>query len=114
MSPWVATFVGEANVLDASFGADGADTAIGRVPSTLTTGVGHVLCRPEQLRLVPVGPATVSVTSYFGRDTRYEVDVPGAGALVVRSAGPPEHEPGDAVTVRYVAEAAHAWPATEH
>ena len=114
MSPWVATFVGEANVLDASFGADGADTAIGRVPSTLTTGVGHVLCRPEQMRLVTRGPATVSVTSYFGRDTRYEVDVPGAGALVVRSAGPPEHEPGDAVTVRYVAEAAHGWPATEH
>ena len=28
-SPWVATFVGEANVLDARFGADGADTAIG-------------------------------------------------------------------------------------
>ena len=44
MSPWVATFVGEANVLDASFGADGADTAIG-VQSTLTTGTGHVLLR---------------------------------------------------------------------
>ena len=47
MSPWVATFVGEANVLDASFGADGADTAIGRVPSTLTTGVGQRTVSPR-------------------------------------------------------------------
>jgi iron(III) transport system ATP-binding protein len=113
-SPWVATFVGEANLLDARFDADGAHTAIGRLPAAPTSGEGRVLCRPEQLRLVPSGPATVSVASYFGRDTRYEVDVPDAGVLVVRTAGPPEHEPGDGVTVRFAAAFAHAWPTNDY
>ena len=45
-SPWVATFVGEANLLDARFGGDGADTAIGRVSSTLTTGAGSGAVSP--------------------------------------------------------------------
>ncbi len=103
-SPWVATFVGEANLLDARFGGDGADTAIGRVSSTLTTGAGQVLCRPEQLRLDSTGSATVSDTSYFGRDTRYEVDVPGADSVIVRVPGPPQYAPGDSVTVRFAAD----------
>ena len=51
-------------------------------------GDGQVLCRPEQLRLAPSGPATVSVASYFGRDTRYEVDVPDAGTVIVRTPRP--------------------------
>ena len=109
VSPWVATFVGEATVLDARFGTDGAETAIGRVPALLITGCGQVLCRPEQLRLDVGGPATVRNASYFGRDTRYEVDVPGAGTLVVRTGGAPEYEPGQAVTVRFAGDVAHGW-----
>ena len=108
-SPWIATFVGEANLLDARFGDDGADTAIGLLPTTATSGRGQVLCRPEQLRLAASGPATVGAVAYFGRDTRYEVDVPDAGPLIVRTPGPPDHEPGDLVTVRFTAATAHAW-----
>jgi iron(III) transport system ATP-binding protein len=108
-SPWVATFVGEANLLDASFRADGAATAIGVIPASPADGIGQVLCRPEQLCLASSGPATVSVTSYFGRDTRYEVDVPGSSPLIVRTPGPPEHEPGDEVTVRFIGTIAHGW-----
>ena len=37
-SPWVATFVGEANLLDARFGDDGADTAIGVIPAVAVGG----------------------------------------------------------------------------
>jgi iron(III) transport system ATP-binding protein len=113
-SPWVATFVGEANVLDASFRADGAATAIGVIPASPMEGTGQLLCRPEQLRLASSGSATVSVASYFGRDTRYEVDVPGTGPLIVRTPGPPEHEPGDEVTVRFIGTLAHGWPTTRH
>jgi iron(III) transport system ATP-binding protein len=108
-SPWIATFVGEANLLDAQFGDNGAVTAIGAVPATPTDGTGQVLCRPEQLDLSPGGPATVLVTSYFGRDTRYELAVPGTSTVIVRSPGEPAHQPGDAVTVRFAAVAAHAW-----
>ena len=59
-SPWVATFVGEANLLEARFGDDGAVTAIGVIPAVLSAGTGQVLCRPEQLRLASSGPAAVS------------------------------------------------------
>jgi iron(III) transport system ATP-binding protein len=112
-SPWVATFVGEANLLAATFDTGGATTAIGRLPSPVTTGAGRVLCRPEQLVLEGSGPARVTVVSYFGRDTRYEVDVPGAGTMVVRSGGPPEHRPGDAAAVRCIAAAVHGWSEPE-
>jgi iron(III) transport system ATP-binding protein len=108
-TPWVATFVGEANLLDASFAGGTATTALGTLPSIDGTGSGQVLCRPEQLRLDADGAATTTVAAYFGRDTRYEVDVPGAGTVVVRTPGPPEHGAGDAVTVRFTAAAAHGW-----
>ena len=108
-TPWVATFVGEANLLDASFDVDGAVTAIGLIPASPSEGTGQVLCRPEQLRLAASGPAAISVVSYFGRDTRYEVDVPDAGTLIVRTPGPPEHEPGDDVRVRFISALAHGW-----
>jgi iron(III) transport system ATP-binding protein len=110
-SSWVARFVGEANLLAAAFTADGAVTAIGTLPAAITEGEGTVLCRPQQLGLAAGGDATVVATSYFGRDTRYEVDVPVHGALVVRTPDPPSHAPGDHVTVRFVGAVAHAWAA---
>ena len=100
-SPWVATFVGEANLLDARFGDTVPTRRSACCPPPLTSGSGQVLCRPEQLRLAASGPATVSAVAYFGRDTRYEVDVPGVDPLVVRTPGPPDHELGDLVTVRF-------------
>jgi iron(III) transport system ATP-binding protein len=117
-TPWVATFVGEANLLDASFANGSATTALGTLPSIDAAGAGRVLCRPEQLRLEAGGAATTTGAAYFGRDTRYEVEVPGAGILVVRTPGPPEHAAGDAVSVRFSARCAHGWvtaagPATE-
>jgi iron(III) transport system ATP-binding protein len=108
-SPWVATFVGEANLLAADFGVGGASTPIGLLPSPLTSGAGQVLCRPEQLVLDGSGPARVTDVSYFGRDTRYEVDVPAAGTIVVRSSGPPVHSVGDKAAVRYIAAEVHGW-----
>ncbi|MGH9139162.1 MAG: ABC transporter ATP-binding protein [Acidimicrobiales bacterium] len=112
-SPWVARFVGEANLLAAVFTGDGAVTAIGTLPTALAEGDGTVLCRPEQLRLAAGGDAAVVATSYFGRDTRYDVDVAGHGPLTVRSPGAPVHESGDNVTARFVGAVAHAWPARD-
>ena len=79
-SPWVATFVGEANVLDARFDADGADTPIGRVPTTARESVPDSCCVAQSSSpSCPRVRRRVTATSYFGRDTRYEVEVPGAG-----------------------------------
>ena len=110
-TPWVATFVGETNLLAADFAAGTARTVIGCLPTGVGAGDGQALVRPEQLVLDATGPATVTTVSYFGRDTRYEVDVPGAGSVIVRRPGPPEHEAGDAVAVRFAASAAHGWTA---
>jgi iron(III) transport system ATP-binding protein len=111
-SPWVAGFVGEANLLDAVFSNGAASTALGPLPSDVRGGTGCVICRPEQLELVPGGPATTTLAAYFGRDTRYEVEVPALSTpVVVRTPGPPVHAVGDRVHVRFVSGVAHGFPA---
>lgn len=119
-SPWVARFVGEANLFDASFDAGGADiatTKIGRIPTVPVsgaTGEAIVLCRPEQLSLDRAegagAPATVTTVSYFGRDTRYEVSLADGDVVTVRTPGQPQHEAGSGVRVRFAAERAFGWP----
>ena len=48
-TPWVATFVGETNLLDADFAAGTASTAIGCLPTRVERPVeGQALVRPEQ------------------------------------------------------------------
>ena len=93
---------------------DGGDTAIGRLPRRRhRDGAGAgCCCRPEQLALDAGGPATVAAVSYFGRDTRYEVDVPGAGT--VDRAHAPAHPSTSPATPSPCASplaAAHGWPA---
>jgi iron(III) transport system ATP-binding protein len=108
-TPWVARFVGEANLLAADFGRAGAVTAIGPLPAMIASGHGQVLCRPEQLAVSAGGPATIVGASYFGRDTRYEVAVPEAGVVIVRVPGAPDHAVGDDVLVRLAASSVHGW-----
>ena len=109
-TPWVATFVGETNLLAADFAAGTAADGDRADPASPAAASGG-RCAVRSSSCSTPGPATVSVASYFGRDTRYEVDVPGAGTVIVRRAGPPEHAPGDAVTVRFAAPLAHGWRA---
>jgi iron(III) transport system ATP-binding protein len=114
VSPWVAEFVGEANLL-AGDARDGlADTAIGAVPlvaadGSAPSGAATVLCRPEHLELDAGGDARVEVVEYYGRDTRCEVRLPRGEVVSVRLAGAVAHEPGDAVTVRYRGRPTVAW-----
>ena len=72
----VATFVGEAVLLDAvRRGADAADCALGtlpvRVPTPAAGSRGTVVLRPEQLRLGPPDrgvPARVESVVFYGHD----------------------------------------------
>jgi iron(III) transport system ATP-binding protein len=104
----VATFVGEAVVLDADLRDGTAHCALGAVPveGRHDEGPARVLLRPEQLRLSPPGSAPGSVVArvggvdFYGHDARVRltlldgvavtarldgVDLPAAGAQVAVS-----------------------------
>lgn len=110
IDPWVARFVGEANLLVGSARGEVADTSIGAVPlETGTDGVCTLLVRPEQLRLVAGGDAEVVDVEFYGHDTSYRVAIPGA-ELTVRAMTAPRHVVGDAVSVRYEGPPAVVFP----
>jgi iron(III) transport system ATP-binding protein len=127
---WVATFVGEANLLRGTVRAAGAvggsavhavaETVIGSIPvastSAIAAGEVDVLVRPEQLTASAPGPAepatgVVSLIEYYGHDTVYLVDA-GGERLRVRETAEPLFTRGDPVVVRYAGGPAMAYPAS--
>jgi iron(III) transport system ATP-binding protein len=77
----VATFVGDAVLLPATVRTGQAVTALGPLPVRAADGAGHVLVRPEQLRLHPTGNgdgrARVVEVAFHGPDTTVLLDVAG-------------------------------------
>ena len=111
-TPWVAGFVGDANLVAAEADGTGATSPVGRIPlREATRGATTLLLRPEELELVAGGDALVELTEYHGHDTMYLVRTATGPALRVRSASAPLHRRGDAVTVRYVGGPAVSYPA---
>jgi len=101
-TPWVAQFVGDANLLAGVASGDLARTAVGDVALAATTrGDTTVLLRPEDLRLMSGGEATVELTEFYGHDTVYLVRAASGSLLRVRAGAAPVHQRGDQVTVRY-------------
>jgi iron(III) transport system ATP-binding protein len=101
-SPWVASFVGEANLVAGSAMGDRADTPVGLVPlASEVTGAVQVLVRPEALRLAAGDGATVELTEYYGHDTLYVVRTDGGVQLRVRAGAAPIASRGDRVSLRY-------------
>jgi len=101
-TPWVAQFVGDANLVGASSDGAQASTVVGVVPlAEARSGAVTILLRPEELRLRPGGDAVVELVEYYGHDTVYLVRAPGGLQLRVRAGSAPEHQRGDAVTVEY-------------
>jgi iron(III) transport system ATP-binding protein len=101
-TPWVASFVGDANLVPATLEAGCATTAVGEVPvASGSAGPATVLLRAEQLRLEAGGDATVELTEFYGHDTVYLVRTAGGPLVRVRATAAPAHHRGDAVTVRY-------------
>ena len=114
-SRWVATFVGDANVVPGAQAAGAADTPIGPVPLHGTAAPAgtpvDVLVRPEAIDLVPGGSARVGLVEFYGHDTVYEVRLPSGQVVRARVAAAPRFSSGDAVGVRYVGEPTTGWPA---
>ena len=101
-TPWVASFVGEANLLlgDAD-GSRAFTTAVGPVPIEASLhGAVDVLVRPEHVRLEPGGEATVTLVEYYGHDCVVLVDTPAGGQVRARLMHS-TLERGDVVTVSY-------------
>jgi iron(III) transport system ATP-binding protein len=116
-TPWVATFVGDANLVAGDGRGDHAVTAVGDVALDISRTGGsargpvEVVLRAEQLRLDPLGAAnadggrgvlaTVQLIEYYGHDTVYLVRPDGAEPVRARAAATPRFGRGDRVLVTY-------------
>ncbi len=100
-SPWVATFVGAANVLPATAAEGVATTLVGPVPlAGRIEGDCQVVIRPEHLVVGNGEDGAVASVEFYGHDTSYEVIVDGA-RILVRGIAAPRFQPGDRVSVTY-------------
>jgi iron(III) transport system ATP-binding protein len=109
-TPWLAGFVGDANLLEATASRGTARTAVGPVRVDRSVkGACTVLVRPEALTLDAKGSATVELVEYQGHDTAYVVRIDDDTTVRVRLSGPPRHARGDAVAVSYSGEVAAAY-----
>ena len=117
VSPWVATFLGEANVLNGVATNGHVSTSVGDVPlSHPVKGRCRVVVRPEHLTVARGDQGVVSSVEFYGHDTSYALAVDGI-TLLARVIAAPYFVPGDRVDVTYsgpdaVAFATEAGPRT--
>jgi len=117
VSPWLAGFVGEANLLAGTATGASADTACGSVAlADPHDGPVTVLARPEELVLATDGSAgvggTVELVEYHGHDTMYVVRVDGGPDVRARETSAPRWRAGDRVLVVHSGRPAVAWSTT--
>ncbi|MBD0292766.1 MAG: ABC transporter ATP-binding protein [Jiangellaceae bacterium] len=109
----VATFVGDAVVVEAVAGSAGATSSLGplQLRDARVRGPGRAIVRPEQIVLGPADDGdcivgTVVGTVFYGHDALVRVSVPvpgGSVAVSARCSGlPPDLAVGRAVGVRVV------------
>jgi iron(III) transport system ATP-binding protein len=109
-SRWVATFVGEANLVPGRALGSGAETALGHVSlKEEHQGEVDVLLRPENLVLQAGGDAEVELIEYYGHDTVYVVRLAEGPTLRARVGADPTFGRGDRVDVRYAGPPAIAY-----
>lgn len=108
--PWVAAFVGDANLLDAEVRQGAAVTALGPLPvAAPVDGLRRVLLRPEDLSIAPGRGGEVRAVEFFGHDTTYQVQLADV-RVTVRSMGRPRASIGDRVDVTYLGPPAVSYP----
>lgn len=108
-SPWIASFVGDVNLIDGTATDVTADTVIGPLPlAGPASGSAKVLVRPEDLELAPGDAGTVTLTEYYGHDMMVTVEIAGTEVLV-RAPARADWSRGDSVFVTYVGDAAKAF-----
>ena len=101
VSPWVATFVGEANLLSGMGNSNGVATALGLLPSTdPLIGKGLVVVRPEHIELREGDSAEIIDVDFYGHDSSYCVSKDGI-EYTVRVVAAPDLGIGDRVDLGY-------------
>ncbi|MFP3914649.1 MAG: ABC transporter ATP-binding protein [Actinomycetota bacterium] len=104
VDPWVAAFVGEANLLDVEGEGDKAESPLGMLPlADWAEGACRVLVRPEELQLRSGNGGEVTGIDFYGHDTTYRVRLPGTD-VIIRAMGRPRVQVGDTVDVLYEGE----------
>ena len=110
-TPWVARFIGDANLIPGIASGASARTSVGEIPLLVSSHEATtVLLRPEDLRLSAGGDASVELTEFFGHDTVYLVRTVDGSVVRVRAGSAPAHRRGDQVTVRYAGPPAVGYP----
>lgn len=118
IDPWVARFVGDANIVPGTAADGHASTAVGRVPlraaggdaSIDARGAVEVLFRPEDLHLLNETQrasrgaddscdAEVELVEYYGHDTVYVVTLNDGTQVRVREVSVPRFDRGDRACV---------------
>lgn len=110
IDPWVAAFVGEANLLLGEADGDTAQTILGPVPlAKSAVGPRTVLVRPEQIDLRSGSTGEVLSVEFYGHDCSYRVEIEGT-EVVVRSIAAPAFSRGDRVSLSYQGPGVIAYP----
>ena len=126
-TPWVASFVGDANLVGGRADGRSAATPLGTLPlGTAADGDVQVLVRPEELTLdeppaagngdrVPDDAGgvlgRVAHREFYGHDTVYLVQPPDGPPVRVRAGARPRFDAGDTAVLRYAGPPAVAFPA---
>jgi iron(III) transport system ATP-binding protein len=99
----VATFIGDANFVEAVADGIRAHTPIGTVPlACALSGRCEVVIRPEAIRAIPGDAAVVEAVEFYGHDAVYVVRTCDGCPLRARCLGVPLFRPGDRVALDYV------------
>jgi iron(III) transport system ATP-binding protein len=111
-SPWVASFVGDANLVPGVGDGAGVTTPVGWVPvdGGVAAGGLDVLLRPEDLRVAPGDGAVVELVEFYGHDTVYDIRLDDGSSVRARVGAAPTLRRGDRVEVSYLGPPASAWP----
>jgi iron(III) transport system ATP-binding protein len=119
VDPWVARFVGDANIVAGDVHGEEAVTAVGRVVLRgAHTGRVEVLLRPEDLVLLEPqeggagAEVSVELVEYYGHDTVYVVSLGDGTQLRIREVAVPRFDRGDRAGVVTTGKPAVAFAAT--
>ncbi len=109
-SPWIATFVGDANLIDGLATGPTAETSVGHIPlADELHGPVRLVVRPEHIEVGSGDDGTVLAIEFYGHDTAYELTVDGS-ELTARGIAAPRFAVGDHVSVSYAGPRVVAFP----
>jgi iron(III) transport system ATP-binding protein len=109
-SRWVASFVGDANLVEGSVNDGVAETALGPVRvATTVAGAAEVLVRPETIKLEPGTSGVVELVEFYGHDTVYVILLGDGTRVRSRQGSAPRFARGEQVDARYIGGPAMAY-----